>query len=748
MVGFLTVSGGSNRMRAWSAACLTAVLLSACQDSGSGPQTVATVPAGPNETVAFNEAGQALPASQTLSATQTLSCDKTSWFAGITELCAGHLIYRDYVYDDYGADVGNVSPNPTTPAVGNLASREGQNNNPFGANNPGLLSPTAGDQRYPVGSENTADLVTLDISLAGGAVKAVFQLNALFESGQTIAAIAVDTDNNPATGNVRLMGLVVKGADAVYEFSNGDVSRNLIEGSFPLPASDVWRVWAVTAKQDRVVMNVAFRGTGEQAGATGGVPQQVLGNLGNWWEDKQAAALMAGDVSAFNATVKTSELTAGLTRGVAIPTGFHQRVYTSRYTVPGSRGEGMVLQGLPGRNGANGSPCEQLFNYVGKYQPYGVYIPPAKSTPGKRGMQLVLHGCEANHASQINQPGMQKQFGDDLNRILVSPLGRGPYGFYSDISERDVLDVYDDIQTVVDVDTRQVFASGYSMGGYGASRFAMLYPDRFAGLHNWVGFTGDLSNSPLPTNPFPELATQFQAASGGSLPLSSRVGAVGNIIDFMGNLLNIPGTHSYAAADELVQVNTSLAWAARLGETAGVLYEFFLHLTAEHLTLIALDDWQKEASFSKNLVQGLPPPRVVYRTDASLAFPEYEIKHDKAYWLSEIVGRGAGFIDLDVSSGGCGRGVAPLASGQDAGNGPVPFVRTFRRLTGAVPSLASSNSLKATLVNVQAFRIDAIGSCLRPGTAYEITSDGPVTIRFSDGRTLSLPGGAVARGTI
>jgi hypothetical protein len=171
-------------------------------------------------------------------------------------------------------------------------------------------------------------------------------------------------------------------------------------------------------------------------------------------------------------------------------------------------------------------------------------------------------------------------------------------------------------------------------------------------------------------------------------------------------------------------------------------------LTAEHLTLIALDDWQKEASFSKNLVQGLPPPRVVYRTDASLAFPEYEIKHDKAYWLSEIVGRGAGFIDLDVSSGGCGRGVAPLASGQDAGNGPVPFVRTFRRLTGAVPSLASSNSLKATLVNVQAFRIDAIGSCLRPGTAYEITSDGPVTIRFSDGRTLSLPGGAVARGTI
>ncbi len=558
----------------------------------------------------------------------------------------------------------------------------------------------------------------------------------------------MDTDNNPATGNVQLMGLTVQGADAVYEFNTGNVTTNIIEGRFPLPASPAWRVWAVTAKQDRTVMNVAFRGTAEQAGATGGIPQQILGSLGNWWEDRQAAALMARDISTFNTRITSSDMRGGVTRGVAIGTGFMQRVYTSNYTVPGSRGEGMVLQGLPGRSGSNGGPCQQLFNYVGRFQPYGIYIPPARTGNPARGMQMVLHGCEANHASQINQPGMQMQFGDALNRVLVAPLGRGPYGFYSDISERDVLDVYDDVLALLNIDRNRLFISGYSMGGYGSARLAMLYPDRWAGLHNWVGFTGDLTNTPIPTNPLPDIAAQLRAGAPPSFPASSTVGAVGNIIDFIGNLLNIPGTHTYAGADELVQVNTALAWGARLGDTAGVLYEFFIHPVAEHLTLIALDVWQKEADYSRNLTRVNNPPRVVFRTDASLAFPEYALKHDRAYWLSGIVGRNPGYIDLDVRSNGCGKGTAPTVNGQDGGNGPLPFLRTFRRASGPTPSATAANSLTATFANVREVTLDAAAACLRPGTAYEITSDGPVIVRFSDGRSLSLPGGATARGSI
>src|SRR6185436_10060603 len=103
------------------------------------------------------------------------SCGATSWVAGIVDLCDGHLIYRDYVYDDYGADTGSWSYR--------IAA----------------ATPSAGDQSYPANAQNTADLVSLDLSLDGGDVVAVFKLNALFAADQTIAAIALDTDGSAAT---------------------------------------------------------------------------------------------------------------------------------------------------------------------------------------------------------------------------------------------------------------------------------------------------------------------------------------------------------------------------------------------------------------------------------------------------------------------------------------------------------------------------------------------------------------------
>src|SRR3712207_8500570 len=45
-----------------------------------------------------------------------------------------------------------------------------------------------------------------------------------------------------------------------------------------------------------------------------------------------------------------------------------------------------------------------------------------------------------------------------------------------------------------DVDRDRIFVGGYSQGGYIAFRMAALYPDRFAGLVSWVGFTGDDTN--------------------------------------------------------------------------------------------------------------------------------------------------------------------------------------------------------------------------------------------------------------
>ncbi len=630
---------------------------------------------------------------------RTLFCDSSSWVAGVTELCGGHLVYRDYVYDDYGADNGL----PSFPPIQD-----------------GMLSPSAGDERYPAGAVNTADLVRLEMWLEGDEVKIELELNTLYEEAQTKAAIAIDTDGSAETGGGGWPGFGVSSAgwDDIHVFEHGDPAMNLISGTFPRPPGTAWKLWAVTARSNGTVMNVAFRGPDERADALG-LP--ISG--GAFWEDRQAAALGAGDITSFAVEVAVADLEGGVTRQAEVAPGFHQRVYTSKYTLP--PGEGISSGGIEGRARNGDTPCGQAFHYLGKYQPYGVYVP---DQPGPHGMQLALHGCSANHSSLVNRPGMQHDFGENLNRIIVVPLARGPNGFYSDISERDVLDVMGDVVASYEIDEEQVFAGGYSMGGYGSLRFGALYPDLFAGAVNWVGFTGSLLNLPLPGNPL---------AGGG------RLAPGGNVIDFVQNLRHVPIVNLYGAADELVHVTSALALQARFAES-GIVHDFYLHPNADHLLFAVLDDWAKEATYTAGRTRVHNPPRVTFRTDESFAFPEYELAHDRAYWVSEVRARGDGYADVDVTSRGCGQPDPVTTLTIDAGAGPLPLVwtRQSRHVVGET-EVPAENRIEATLANVASFRIDPAGACL-VGFApvrYRIETDGPTEIELGDDRTLSLDAG-------
>lgn len=637
------------------------------------------------------------------------SCSGQSWIGGTTEICNGVLIYRDYVYDDHGAD--------TSPAY----------NSPIGN-----LSPRAGDATYPADAENTADLVKLELSVSGNELLVTAELNTLYEADSTRVGVALDTDNNLDTGGGAWPGLDVasRGWEVVHVLEAGDPATNLMSGRFPRPGGSNWRVQAAVAQADGTVMNVAFRGTEEEAkGLTADGP-----TAGTWWEDKQAAALADGDISAFGHVVNVAELAPGTNRFDTINPGLHQRVYTSQYTLP--PGEGVSVDGVPGRHGDTGNPCEQYFNFLGKYQPYGLYIPGQR---GPHGVQFALHGCAANHASLINNAGMQGRFGEDLNRLIIVPLARGPQGYYSDISERDVLDAFADLLAHYDVDEDQVLSGGYSMGGYGTLRMAALYPQLFAGAVNWVGFTGDIFNTPLPGNPIPPNTS----GSG------SENGAVGNVIDFIGNLRHIPTANLYAGEDELVHASTGIAMGQAFANAVDVPYVWWFHPLAEHLTFALLDEWVKEANYSANRLRVNNPPRVTYRTDESFEYPEYAIKHDRAYWISAIQGRASGYIDIDLTSFGCGGTVPVHETGQSAGTGPGPllWVSQFRSETGRAP-LAQSSRIEGTLANLAELTIDVAGACLGSAPVqYSLGTDGPATLRLSNGRTLNLPAAGTHQGS-
>src|SRR3954452_6057373 len=146
-------------------------------------------------------------------------CGGSSWVGGTTNVCSGVVTYRDYVYDDEGADKGDVGYNEGTQ-------------NAFGT-----LAHPAGDERYPADDTNAADLVRLELSRAGARVDVLAELNALRNARSTILAIAVDTDDDPATGGGAWgdLGVSSRGWDKLYRFTGGGPRAHNIPRSLPPP---------------------------------------------------------------------------------------------------------------------------------------------------------------------------------------------------------------------------------------------------------------------------------------------------------------------------------------------------------------------------------------------------------------------------------------------------------------------------------------------------------------------------------
>ncbi|HKY89809.1 MAG TPA: prolyl oligopeptidase family serine peptidase [Nevskiaceae bacterium] len=625
------------------------------------------------------------------------ACGRTSWTAGMTELCDGHLVYRDYVYDDAGADkpIPTIRWNPLSTAAPVIA---------------------AGDDTYPEGDENTADLVRFELWLAGDTVHVEFELNTLYRESQTWAAVALDTDDDPATGGGTWPGLSIasEGWDEVHVFEHGDPATNRIVGAFPRPAGNAWRVRAAVAQSDGRVMNVAFRPEETTQGRT------LTGSP--WFEEGQALALARGDINEFSTGVCVDELARGVTRGAPVRTGLRERVYTSAHTLP--PGEGLSIDGIPGPAIENpGGRVYQSFNFLGRYQPYAVYAPDLR---GPHGLQVLLHGFSQPHTSMIENPGMQAEFGDDLNRVIVSPLGRGLAGAYSDISERDVLDVLDDALGHYAVDPAHVVMSGMSMGGYGTLHFGTLHADRFAGLVGWVSATGNFSGFP------------------GGQPLTYDPASLpANTLDLVANLAETPLVLIYGALDEFVPVFESEAYLEGLKATHRAPFDFYLNANTDHVTTIGFDAWSKEAEISREWRRPATVARVTFRRDPALDVPAYGLVHDRAWWLGVIATRDGGAGDVDLQSGGCGLDTITTEDSIALGAGPVPFVwrHDARRVVATAPSMPEAR-LQGALTNIASLTIDAAGACVDGAAlAYAITTDGPAQLAFSDGRALTLRAG-------
>jgi dienelactone hydrolase len=666
---------------------------------------------------------------------------KPTMLAGETAISRGELIYTDYLYDDYGADLDNKGNQPRFR---------------------GLLAPTRGDYRYPENSDrygyNAADIRELRVAADANELHLLVFLQTMKVRDAAAVTLAIDRDKNPNTGRAWPDGVGIDkpGAGVFVTFwgTGGWVStthgprepllsqrvnldRNAIEVDVPwesLPGVRgrnvrlhlVSGLANAEARRYRTVPSGDPTPTAPGGGAAGStaafdvafdadeVFTRITGS--HWGEERQSKVLVARNVSELGRDVDLHALENGASQSFApTPGRFYNRIFRSAK----SYGEGIEL-----KNGsAGGSPDSQ---FLSRFQPYGLYIP-SDYQPGTRTPLLLMgHSLDVNHNEyKAVSPNLFNQLGEDRSSLVFTPLARGMDTWYINSGFFDVLEAWDDVKANYSVDPLRTHISGYSMGGYMSYRIGLLMPDRFATSTPYVGPPAYQIWVP-PSPPQPPGEFQF----------------VGNSNHIVTNALNLPFEINAGGADELVPPEGPQEQARTFREL-GRPHRFYFYPNADHFFLILSDEWGHTRDF---LTQHEPlnpnPIEIAFRRFPAMDLPGLGLRFDGAYWADRMVVRspsdscspGAacqtefGQIDAVTFARG-GNRTRPQEHSSAYPGPPAPATVTgIDRVPDS--AIVKRNGFEAKLVNLARVALDVgrmgIDPARRVGGA--LTGDGPTTL--------------------
>jgi hypothetical protein len=670
--------------------------------------------------------------------------------SGTDALRAGEYLYQDYLFDDHGAN--------TVPALGSQ---------PAGA---GSFSPSGGDVKYPTGARyanNAADIVELRVAPTADAIVYRVTLNTVIDPNTTVVGIGIDSDQSgAAVAWPRGAGITSPGLDhfitawgtggQVTDFTDTealsgavtiDTTTNQMTIRVPRsalgnkmdPGRAVWRLVAgaglftgdTTTGGDAWkdaqagsptadapgssgtsaapgVLNLAFRFDEPQQGPFPAPDFDTGPGVGSFYEDKQAKVLASGTSGDFHADVNFGALADGGTQDLHAPGATQARIFASGLDLP----EG-VKSKFP--------------EFGGRLQPYLLRVPPGLHPDRPAGLTFAMHSLGGTYTQYaVFSPHQLTQFGDERKNLVVTPLGHGSDGWYTDEGEADFFEVWRDVAHQFALDPERVYPSGYSMGGYGTYKLGVEYPDLFARAFTTVGPPGN-GIWPVVTPPVP----------GGQSSLTEPL---------LGNVRWLPYLNWVGNQDELVPYIGPTAQQNRFDalKLRSELWTF----QGDHFTLAILDGWNAARDFLGQAKVLRDPSRVVYGF-----FPDADrlalgLRHDHAYWASELRARdtsgnpasdpATGRIDARSLAFGEGdpetAGVARVDPGP-----PAPAIVRGTRWTG-IPAQAAKNELDVTLENLKHARLD--GSRARLDGSKRLTvhldSDGSGQLRLD----LPLPDGA------
>jgi pimeloyl-ACP methyl ester carboxylesterase len=438
----------------------------------------------------------------------------------------------------------------------------------------------------------------------------------------------------------------------------------------------------------------------------------------------QATALASGDVSAFSVNVKWADLAARTTTPEPLPTGYTNRWYVSSIEL----GQGVDAHGA----GSGALPM----NYLGRVQPYAIYVPTHYDGTHAVPLTWMLHSLSEQHNQYGSlDPRFVTAACERRSSICVTTLGRGPGGWYYDEAELDFWEVWNRVATAYRLDPSRTVISGYSMGGWGTYKLGLAHPDLFSKAMP-LEAAAVCGTRPLPGVPV--------YTAGG------RCAKDGDSVPIIDSARNLPFVISQGAIDELAPLTGALPDFERF-RSLGYRVRFELYPTADHLAYPVFDDFAEQATQMDGPPIVSNPAHVTYAWYPSLDRPDLGIGSTGAYWIRDTKGRDLALgavsrVDA-VSSALTTRAVSPTTTVSPLLSGdPFPGVAIDQQWVLGAASPAHPD-IAVALANVASLGIDVARAgftCCRPGRIH-VTSDGATTITVlaaRPGSAVGLDGGA------
>jgi predicted esterase len=667
---------------------------------------------------------------------------RPSFMSGQTNISRGELIYTDWLYDDFGADIDGLAANPTAWAY--------------------IFYPTVGDYRYPTDERrfgyNAADIRELRIAADRKRLHVLLSMETMTVPDAAAAMLAIDTDGDGATGAGSWpdgVGIDTAGADRFVTLwgTGGSVrdaegrrlgrprqavntKHNAIEASVARRLlgriSPRARVWLVTglADADRGRFKPVPGGspTQDEPGGGGADATAVFNvafrpdephTLDAYWGDgEQARALARRDVDPFAQPLRLRPLRRRESVPFKLTPGYHNAVYRSRHEL----GEGIYLE----RD--NSGDAVVLGNtkpqFKSRWQPYGVFVPESYAPGGP--LTVVAHASlESHNMWGTSNPGMLRQVGEERRSVLITPLGRGHINFYMTAGLADAIEAVEHAQRLFKTDPLRTSITGYSMGGYLAFRLGLLMPDRFARASAY--------------NPPPAYAIWPYPADpiAGDKPYIEP----GITTKIAANGLNLPYEIVAGVNDEEVPIS-GVRHQVDTFDSLGNPYRYYEHPAADHLRRRQADEWGHTRDWLGDDRIDPNPARVRYARYLIIDLPDFGLRFDGAYWMDGLTVRSADdpakagpdeHALADVTTYGLGKPLPETVGETFLFPGPpLPATVRGRASVDGAP-LPRRNRFEAELTNVGRVTLAVARMGLDPGAPLtaKLAGDGTTTLRLA-----------------